>query len=100
MPSVNVIARVPIEGMRMKVVPSVPMMLPSVEMPYTVPDTRPELCAECSSRRMPNGEYIPRNVTGKNRITKAAARLPIRTSSKAASTVSIMCSENAGNTRI
>ena len=33
MPSVRVIARVPIDGMRMKVVPSVPTMLPKVEMP-------------------------------------------------------------------
>ena len=32
-PSVSVIARVPIAGIRRKVVPSVPTMLPKVEMP-------------------------------------------------------------------
>ena len=32
-PSVSVIARVPIDGIRMKVVPSVPTMLPRVETP-------------------------------------------------------------------
>jgi hypothetical protein len=65
-----------------------------------VPEIRPELCAERSSSRMPNGENMPRKVTGKNRIAKAAARLPVFTSSKPASTASISGSENAGSTRI
>ena len=51
---------------------------------------RPELCAERSGSRMPKGEYMPRNVTGKNRMANAAARLPAFTSSiAAASTNSI-----------
>ena len=90
-------AREPMKGMRKNVVPNVPTMLPAVEIPYTVPDTTPERCGERSKSRMANGEYMPRKVTGKNMIAIAAARLPDRTSSKAASTSSRSACANSGS---
>jgi hypothetical protein len=51
-----VINLVPTLGMRQKVVPRVPRMLPTVEMPYMRPDTRPELPWLPAARWMAKGE--------------------------------------------
>ncbi len=96
-PSAKVIARVPISGIRKNVVASVPRMLPAVEMPYTVPETAPALCFECIRRRIANGEYIPRNVTGNSIMAIAAARLPNLMSSICQAKNCSTGSENIGN---
>ena len=90
--------REPIDGSRKKVVPSVPAMLPMVEMPYTAPDTVPERAAERSISRIANGEYMPKNVTGKNRIAIEASRLPALMSSIPASTHSSIGCAKPGST--
>ena len=61
-----------------------------------MPETVPEPWVVRSSRRIANGEYMPRNVTGKNMMANEDARLPVRMSSKLASKDSSTGSENSG----
>ena len=61
-----------------------------------MPDTVPEPWVARNRSRIANGEYMPRNVTGKNMMANEDARLPVRMSSKPASRDSSTGSENSG----
>ena len=53
---------------------------------------------ERSISRIANGEYMPKNVTGKNRIAIEATRLPVWMSSMPASTDSSIGCAKSGST--